>query len=225
MTRTYENIKETLESLSYKFFDSGDFNVNSVWERTSDVFTNKFTDFWHLAFRENNVPKVVTIKASTKAGLKGAVLNPLTVDGVKGTAVILEGQYLSAWSYVDKVIASTNPNLYQFFFNINKYSQSEEVPYLMQIKPVNYLRDGDKDENIDRKGDVDKDGYDAVEQDNKGYGTHCHLATEPLNNWSLGCMTFPEKDFMTNFDPVLRKMVALWGRNLSQSIIKTENFK
>lgn len=218
----YQQLKDSLERLNLRFFDKGDYNINSVWERTSDEFTNKMSDLWHIAFREFGVEKCLTIKCSTKPGLKGSVLNPITVDGVTGTAVTLEGQYSGAWEYVDDILANTNPTLYQFYFNINKYSQSKKVPYFRQIKAINYLRDGDKDTFIDRSKDTDN--YEAVEQDNKLYYTHCHVGGEPINNWSLGCHTFLENDFLINFDPIFKKMVPLYGRILTQTILKSEQF-
>ena len=171
---TYQELKTLVESKGYVFFDNGSFNLNFIWVRNDYHATNHFTDDLFIAFRDQILTEqVLAIKCTTKPGLKGSLLNPLTVEGITGTAVIKEGQYRGAWKFVDS------------------YTAFSQYPYFMQIKGLNYYRDGDKDLEIDK----------VNEQDNKLFGTQWHRMSNvgdkrqieafEVNNWSLGCMGAP----------------------------------
>jgi len=100
---SYDKLKQSVEALGFRFFDEGDYNLNLVLERTSDDFTNYMTDWFHVAFMVAGNKQVISIKCSTKPGLIGSVLNPVTVDGVKGTAVIVSPQQVSGgWIFIDE---------------------------------------------------------------------------------------------------------------------------
>lgn len=203
----YIGLKTELESRDYIFFDKGDYNINIIFERTSDEYSNMFTDKLHIAYRENGVPKVVTIRATTKPGLKGSILNPITVGGVTGTAVIIPNQYRSAYRYVDINIGNMDfiTSNYPFFYK----QGHKQTPYFQQIKGLNYWRDFDKDLVID----------EVQEQDNKLFGTHIHSMGEPINNWSLGCMGFSLPDMIYTVSPILKQAIALYGRDFTVTII------
>lgn len=196
----YQILKQTLETLGYQFFDTGNYNLNFIWVRNDLHATNHFTDDLYVAYRENGVEKVLAIKATTKPGLRGSLLNPITVAGITGTAVIKNGQYRGAWSFVDS------------------YKEFSTYPFFRQIKPINYFRDGDKDTEIDL----------INEQTNRLYGTHWHrmsnvadkrqIESFEINNWSLGCMGAP----IVEWDKVIeltRKSVAIYGKTYTGTII------
>ena len=78
-----EQLRETIKSKGYNFFDN---SVNLIAERTSDNFTNKFSDYLHLAYHDykQNQKQVVTIPQTTVAGTlgNGGALNPITTGGL-----------------------------------------------------------------------------------------------------------------------------------------------
>ena len=174
----YQKLKEALEKKGYVFFDKGDFNLNFIWVRNDLHATNHFTDDLFVAYKENGIEKVLAVKCTTKPGLKGSLLNPVTVEGIKGTAVIKEGQYRGAWEFRDT------------------YTEFSTNPYFRQIKDVDYYRDGDMDTEIDY----------INEQDDKIFGTHWHRMSNAgdqrniqafeVNNWSLGCMGCPMEEWI-----------------------------
>jgi hypothetical protein len=57
----YQDLKKAVESKGYVFFDDKDFNLNIVFERTSDDFTDMFTDKCRIAYKENGIEKVLEI--------------------------------------------------------------------------------------------------------------------------------------------------------------------
>lgn len=200
----YQTLKKTLETLGYQFFDIGNYNLNFIWVRNDLHATNHFTDDLYVAYRENGEEKVLAVKCTTKPGLRGSLLNPITVDGITGTAVIENGQYRGAWTFIDS------------FSDFSKY------PFFRQMKPINYFRDGDKDTEIDL----------INEQRNKLFGTHWHKMSNvgdqrkieqfEINNWSLGCVGCP----VVEWDKVIaltRKSVPIYGKTFTGTIISLEN--
>lgn len=64
----YKKLKEVIEFKGYKFYNKGDYNVNLIWCRNSDVFDNQYTDELFMAYKINGIARVDTIPCSTKAG-------------------------------------------------------------------------------------------------------------------------------------------------------------
>jgi hypothetical protein len=169
----YQKLKQALETKGYVFFDKGNFNLNFIWVRNDLHASNHFTDDLFIAYKENGIEKVLAVKCTTKPGLRGSLFNPVTVAGVKGTAVIKEGQYRGSWEFRD---------------TIDEFSH---YPYFRQIKVIDYYRDGDMDTEIDY----------VNEQDDRLFGTHWHKMSNvgdkrdimafTVDNWSLGCFGAP----------------------------------
>ena len=174
----YQVLKQTLEKNGFKFFDKGNYNLNIIWVRNDLIADNHFTDDLYVAYKESGIERVLSIKCTTIPGLKKSLYNPNTVDGVTGTAIIKRGQYLSSWEFHDT------------------YEEFSEFPYFRQIKPIDYYRDGDKDNEIDL----------VQEQDDKIFNTHWHKMSNvgdkrkveqfEVNNWSQGCMGAPVSEWI-----------------------------
>lgn len=199
--RTYDSVKKTVLSKNYKWFE-GEMNLNFVWERTSDNITNLFTDFLHIAYTQNKINKILSLPATTKPGLRGSIDSPITYEGITGTAIIIPGQYLSAWEFHD-----TNTEFSQY-------------PYFRQVKPINYWRDGDKDLIVDH----------VQQQNNKIFNTHWHRMSNnstygsgEVNNWSLGCMGCPEPIWYAVL-PLVRESVKLYGKTFTGTILESKDF-
>jgi hypothetical protein len=195
---TLEQIKAALAKKGYSYSDKKDF-CNFIWVRESDVITNVFSDNLYLVVNG----KVIRIPVTTKPGLKGSILEPTTVEGVTGTAIIMPGQYLNAWQFRDTD------------------KEFSEYPYFRQIKPINYWRDGDKDNQIDR----------VQPQLGKIFGTHWHKMSKvndrgsgQVNNWSKGCMGAAEPDFKTIL-PYVRTHVKLYGDLFTGILLEAVDFK
>ena len=198
---TYDEVKKTIQSKNYVWFE-GEMNLNMIWERTSDDITNHFTDWLHICYTENKVNKILSLPATTKPGLKGAIDSPITYDGITGTVIIIPGQYLSSWQFIDS------------------YTEFLQYPYFRQIKGIKYWRDGNKDLIVDH----------VQEEDNQLFGTHWHrmsnIATYgsgEVNNWSLGCIGCSEPIWYAVL-PIIRESVKIYGNVFSGIIIESKDF-
>lgn len=200
-TRTYKELQDALIRKGYKWF-SKPLSLNFIWERTSYKATNIFDDWLHIAYiDEKGAEKVLTIPATTKPGVKGSLDSPITVEGFTGTAIIAEGQYLSAWEFRDTT------------------REFSKYPYFRQVEKINYWRDGNKDRLIDRINKFVS----------KLWGTHWHKMSNVgtygsglVNNWSLGCMGAPEPEFKTIL-PLVRRSVNFFGSKFTGTVIVSED--
>ncbi len=200
--RSYEKIMSAVKAKGYKFFEAeGD--INMIWERTSDIITNRFTDWLHVTYKENGIGKVLTIPSTTKPGIKGSTDSPITYEGITGTAIIIPGQYRKCDRFEDT------------------YTGFSKYPFMRQIGPINYWRDGDRDQIVDH----------VQEQDNKIFGTHCHKMSPNgnygsglIDNWSLGCCGAPEPEWIKIL-PIIRKSIPLWGNIFTRTIMESIDFK
>lgn len=210
---TFDEIKDTVKDLGFPFYEKGDYNLNFIWLRMDLEITNKFTDYAYCLYYVGGVPQIVEIRATTKPGLKGSIDSPLTVEGVTGTAIIEHTKYYKGgWEFVDR------------------HDKFSSYPYFMQVKGIDYWRDGDKDRMIDiSENSADKDAYMATEQKSRIYGTHWHRMSNEntrktpvdqlqVNNWSLGCMGAPLQEFDKFLAPT-REAVKKFGNTFSGSVI------
>ncbi len=194
----YQQLKKLVTDKGHVFFNAGNYNLNFIWLRLSDKITNYFTDVLHVAYKENNVEKVLSLPATTKPGIKGSIDSPITYEGVTGTAIICPGQYRASWSFIDS------------YYEFSKY------PYFRQVKGINYWRDGDKDLLVD----------EIQEQSSKLFGTHWHRMSNkgatgfPINNWSLGCCG-SEEPYFCKLLPITREAVKKWGNLFTGTFIST----
>lgn len=205
MNRTYDNLQQTVQSLGYIWY-TGELKLNFIWERTNDIITNIFSDFLHVAWMEDDIKNSLTIPATTKPGLKGSVMDPVTVNGITGTSVIIPGQYIDAWEFHDTE------------------KEFSTYPYFRQIKSIDYWRDN-------RDINIADDVVQKQEQDNELHETHWHrmspldgYGSGQINNWSLGCMgaiTVEWKKIIS----IMRKSVLYQNIKATGTIILTEDFE
>lgn len=139
---------------------------NLIGIRLDDTYTNGFTDIGVITKGR----EFVAFPMSTKPGI-GKVLNPPTVAGVKGVAVMKEGQYI---------------DLYQF--NGPWWSG---MPFMLQTGPVVAYRDSDLNTTITR----------TVEQSDKDLGyrfsLNFHSYKNSLWSWNLDVLSYlkPDKSY------------------------------
>lgn len=202
MTRTYAQIEKAVKTLNFKWF-SAPYSLNYVWERVDFNATNRFTDFLHVCYSDEHGGKmIITIPATTKPGLKGSLLEPTTVEGIRGTAVIETPQQVEkGWRFTDT------------------YEEFSKYPYFRQVGKVNYWRDGNKDRIIDK----------VNRQIAKIFRTHWHRMSQnntygsgEVNNWSLGCCGSPEPEF-EKILLVTRKSTSVYGADVTGTFIESKH--
>lgn len=188
---TYKDLKALVTSKGYEFFDNGNYNLNIIYIRTNQDFTDKYTDKLYIAYRKNMSEMVYEAPCSTKAG-SHYVKNPLTYLGIKGTAVLIPNQYKSTWQFID------NNSLLG-------------TPYLKQIKNVKVWRDGIIDSDIDKQN---------IQEGNFGINLHTAGDIKGIvYNWSAGCLVTPKVYWLEILD-LLRKSENLYGNVFSATLIE-----
>lgn len=180
-----------MESKGFKFFDTGRFNLNILYVRTSDKFTDKYTDILYIAYRDGNLrEQVFTAPCSTKAG-SYYVRNPITHLGIKGTAVMVDG--------------------YQYTYQFINNNSWLNTPYLKQIEPIKVWRDGEVDNDIDEKN---------IQTGIFGVNCHTAGAVQGIiYNWSAGCLVTP-KEYWLQVIGLLQKSMSLYGDKFSVALIR-----
>jgi hypothetical protein len=193
-------IKAIFQKKGYRFFQYGDFNINLVFVRESNEFTNKFTDTLYCIYKEYGSWKVLQLPCSTKAGWWGGIFNPITVAGKTGTAVLVPNQYKGAYKFIDS------------YFGWLQY------PYFHQIAPVKVWRDYDKDLQIDK-----------IQQQEGLFGINIHRGGNVgviggfINNWSQGCLVM-EEPFFRKLLPIIRQSVKIYGDVFTATLIERKDF-
>jgi len=143
-----------------------------IWLRMSDEFTDKFSDYcltvcWGKVVRISN--------ATTKPG-DYWITNPVTVGGITGAGIQLEGQIIGSHKYIK---------------GKNKW---KGFGYFRQIKNIFVARDGNKDNILDRE---------IITVAPKWYGFFMHAMGRGnrIWNWSAGCLGLPLAQWKVNVDP------------------------
>jgi len=196
----YSKLKAVVESKGFTFFNLGNYNLNLIFERTSDIFTDFFTDNLYVAYKVNGVKTVLQVPCSTKAGLY-YVNNPITYQGVTGTAVIVApAQYRRVYTLVDS------------------YTEWLSYPYFKQVKNMSYWRDADRDKDLDK----------TQFQVNQNFSTHFHRGSnknvtgQQIYNFSAGCIICEEPYFKKVLS-LARESVKIWGNSFSITILESKD--
>jgi hypothetical protein len=203
--RKYNDIKKAVEKKGYKFFTNDNFDVNLIFERTSNKFTDKFDDILYICYVEKGLGKVEKFNCTTKPGYKKSADTPQVHEGIKGIAVITPNQYRSVWQYTEGGVEGR-----QYPFN---------VTHLRQIKGMNYWRDANGDTIIDEE----------QLQINKIFGTHFHVMsyegreTGVVSNWSKGCMGCMWTDYWKIMN-ILKQATVFWGNRFTLTLLESKDF-
>ena len=91
-------ILDYAESLGYKVFESGAYNVNIIGVRSADHKANSFDDVIHCVFKDEDDQWVHKSWACTTEPGNYWLENPTNVNG---TAILVPGQYRGVWK-IDK---------------------------------------------------------------------------------------------------------------------------
>ena len=125
MEFTRSQVEKAVKSKGYKWFESGDYNLNIVGIRnssTNNEITNKFDDLLTVSYKIDGVWYFHQWEATTDPGLHWAE-NLLNKDGV---AILVPGQYRGS----------------------HAIGRHRNYTALRQQKPLKVYRDKDKDKNM-----------------------------------------------------------------------------
>lgn len=195
--RSIAQLKALATRNGYTWFDTGNYNLNIWFERTSNNFTNKFDDFMHISWLIDGVEHYLCIPATTKHGLG------------QGQSVIVPNQYKSAYQWIPK--GKGWGNGYHF----------AKGEFFAQCKPVQTWIDNNKDSVIDHFNPVMAStnvGINIHKMSPEG------VRTGIVGNWSLGCSGAEEPDFI-KIIPIVTEAVKLYGDKFTITWVETKDFE
>ena len=178
--KTYQEIKDYVLSKGYQFF-TGEMDPNFICERTSDVYTNKFTDLLHLLYIRNGKEVIETYNITTKPALfgDGSVTDPNVIRGIYGVGIIAEGQHLRCWKMMFMDLLEDDTFEFKGYPHYNN-------PCMHQVDEIVIFRDGDRDGTIDRSI-IEVSTNDGFNGHYMGDGEDLSFQNYDLA-WSLGCV-------------------------------------
>ena len=194
-----EQIKEALSSKGYKYFESGEYNVNIVGVRNSDTankVTNAFDDTITVSYKVDGVWQYHEFPCTTDPGTHW-VENVMNPDGV---AILKPGQYSKS-------------------HKIRKHQGRYEA--LGQQNPVAVYRDNNRD-------DIYNLNQENVQIGIFGINIHRATKYEgkmstKIGKWSAGCQVIAANDDWTQFMKIMRKARKAWNNNFTYTLIESKD--
>ena len=198
MKYSVDHIKRALETKGYKFFESGDYNVNIVGVRnslTKNKVTNAFDDLMTLSYKINGEWQYHEFDCTTDPGTH-YMDSPILKS--KGTAILKPGQYPKS-------------------HKIRKHQGRYEA--LGQDRPVSVYRDDNRDQWYNLHETSVKEGM---------FGINIHRATKyagkkstQIDKWSAGCQVIASNDDWKEFMNICRKSRNIWGNRFTYTLLES----
>jgi|TARA_R110000824_G_scaffold183471_3_gene364499 hypothetical protein len=192
-----EQIKEALSSKGYKYFESGEYNVNIVGVRNSDTankVTNAFDDTITVSYKVDGDWQYHEFSCTTDPGTHWVE----NIMNKKGVAILKPDQYRSS-------------------HKIRKHRGQYDA--LGQQNPVTVYRDNNKDGNYDLvKTDTGLFGIN-IHRASKYAGK----TSTRVNKWSAGCQVIASNDDWTKFMSIMRKSRSTWSNNFTYTLIESKD--
>jgi len=188
-----DKIKQAMKVKDYKFFESGDYNLNIIGIRNSDTgnkVTNVFDDLLTVSYKIGDVWHFKKWAATTDPGTKGVK----EFHNAQGVARLVPGQYRGSHAI----------GLHQ-----GKYEA------LKQAKPVKVYRDANKDMNYDTK--LITEGIYGINIHKAG------TDSTYVENWSEGCQVFKKSADFDEFMALVKKAATLHGNSFTYTLLESKD--
>lgn len=192
MKLSYNEVKRVFESKQYVFFDHGAYNLNLFGIRSNDLTVNEFNDYLGVAYRDElDNPTVLLFRATTKPGLYW-LKNDL--GGVNGTAILIPGQYRSAWML--------------------GYHKGYEALQQKGEGVFKVWRDADKDGDLDLAGPV----YADVRGLN-GHTTSFNKEIDKVGMYSAGCQVVQSSHDFQILISIVKKATTRYSNSFTYTLL------
>jgi hypothetical protein len=188
-----DKIKQAMKLKDYKFFESGDYNLNIIGIRNSDTgnkVTNVFDDLLTVSYKIGEVWHFKKWAATTDPGTKGVK----EFHNAQGVARLVPGQYRGSHAI----------GLHQ-----GKYEA------LKQAKPVKVYRDANKDMTYDTK--LITEGIYGINIHKAG------ADSTYVENWSEGCQVFKKSADFDEFMALVKKAATLHGNSFTYTLLESKD--
>lgn len=188
-----DKIKQAMKVKNYKFFESGDYNLNIIGIRNSDTgskVTNVFDDLLTVSYKIGDVWHFKKWAATTDPGTKGVK----EFHNAQGVARLVPGQYRGSHAI----------GLHQ-----GKYEA------LKQAKPVKVYRDANRDMTYDTK--LITEGIYGINIHKAG------ADSTYVENWSEGCQVFKKSADFDEFMALVKKAATLHGNSFTYTLLESKD--
>ena len=188
-----DKIKQAMKVKDYKFFESGDYNLNIIGIRNSDTgnkVTNVFDDLLTVSYKIGDVWHFKKWAATTDPGTKGVK----EFHNAQGVARLVPGQYRGSHAI----------GLHQ-----GKYEA------LKQAEPVKVYRDANKDMTYDTK--LITEGIYGINIHKAG------ADSTYVENWSEGCQVFKKSAEFDEFMALVKKAATLHGNSFTYTLLESKD--
>jgi len=186
-------ILDYAESLGYKVFESGAYNVNIIGVRSLDHKANSFDDVIHCVFKDEDDSWVHKSWACTTEPGSYWLENPTNVNG---TAVLVPGQYRGVWK-IDK-------------------HQGKYDALCQRNGKVKTYRDSNKDDIVDCDVESITEGFYGINIHKAG------AHSTQVDRWSAGCQVFANAEDFSEFMDICYKARDKWGNSFSYTLVPEE---
>ena len=199
MKYSREQIKEAVVRKGYRYFESGDYNVNIIGIRNSDtknVVTNRFDDTITVAYKIDGEWQYHEMDCTTDPGTHW-VENIMRKEGV---AILKEGQYPGS-------------------HKIRKHQGRYEA--LGQCKPVTVYRDDNRDDLYNLNSENTQTGLFGI---NIHRATkYAGKKSTQVDKWSAGCQVIAANDDWKLFMKICRKARDTWGNRFTYTLLESKD--
>lgn len=187
-------VEAAVKRLGYKWFETGDFNVNIVGIRngeTGSKVTNLFDDWITISWKEKGKWCYQIFLATTEPGKKGM----LEGKAKGGVFILKEGQYQGS---------------HELGLHQGKYEA------LRQCGKLIGYRDGDRD--------LEFDLVQPQEVWNAGVNIHkAGVNSTYVENWSEGCQVFKTEQDFNEFMAIIKKAATIYGNRFTYTLINSND--
>ena len=193
-----EQVEEAVLSKGYKYFTSGDYNVNINGIRNSDTcerVTNHYDDWMTVSYRVDGEWKYHIWPITTDPGLYW-MDHPMNKDGC---AILVPGQYRG---------------VYKLDYHRGKY-----LALCQRLGEVSVYRDGDKDDMYDFNADTISDGKFGINI----HRSSAYNTTTEIDRYSAGCQVFSNPDDFDEFIDIMKKSSEIWGNKFTYTLIESND--
>ena len=195
-----QNIYDVIQEKNYRWFNSGDYDVNIIGIRNSDTegrVTNHYDDHITISYKLGEDWHFHCWNATTDPGTYW-LDNPSNRDG---TAILVPNQYFG-------------------IYKIDKHNGKYWAVCQRHGKVAVY-RDGNKDDIYDYDEDSISEGY---------FGINIHRSSAYkigtyINKYSAGCQVFQDPDDFDEFMDICNKAKDKCGNKFTYTLIESKDIK
>ena len=194
MKITAGRLMDAMAKKGFKVFKTGEYNLNLIGIRASELDTNTFNDVICALFKVNGEFVVFTFDATTDPG--GYYLNNPIND--LGTAIVKPGQYRGLWKLGE---------------HQGKYKA------LVQKGPVTLYRDNNKDKKVD-EGEEQTTSSAGINL-HRANGSYKSLQ---VGKWSAGCQVLADPFDFDLLLSLCEKCAQQWGNSFTYTLLTEDEY-